>query len=227
MAEMKSTTEMDLSRIKVGEIKGIRLIELNDLAEKDNVKLRRQKMNKKELVKTLMKRMEDFGYFPTFTNVKTFIKEYEKLAKSEPQKPVIPQFVADWIKYCKFTNVNLQNALLVGDVYFYNYANQNDFSKLKEFLKTENNQENFARAWLDGYEIEQEKRYRVSVKNVRTRQGTLNRSKKSGVFIFSNPEENNLYDTKFTRKELEVAGFEWVFDCEGIEIEEVQDDSKI
>lgn len=184
-------------------------------------------MNKQELVKTLMKRMEDFGYFPTFTNVKTFIKEYEKLAKPEPQKPVIPQFVADWIKYCKFTNVNLQNALLVGDVYFYNYANQNDFSKLKEFLKTENNQENFARAWLDGYEIEQEKRYRVSVKNVRTRQGTLNRSKKSGVFIFSNPEENNLYDTKFTRKELEVAGFEWVFDCEGIEIEEVQDDSKI
>lgn len=141
----------------------------------------------------------------------------------EPTKPVVPQFVADWIKYCKFTNVNLQNALLVGDVYFYNYANQNDFSKLKEFLKTENNQENFARAWLDGYEIEQEKRYRVSVKNVRTRQGTLNRSKKSGVFIFSNPEENNLYDTKFTRKELEVAGFEWVFDCEGIEIEEVQE----
>lgn len=180
-------------------------------------------MNKKELVKTLMERMQKFGYFPSFTNVKVFIREYEKMTKPEPQKPVVPQFVADWIKYCKFTNVNLQNALLVGDVYFYNYANQNDFSKLKEFLKTENNQENFARAWLDGYEIEQEKRYRVSVKNVRTRQGTLNRSKKSGVFIFSNPEENNLYDTKFTRKELEVAGFEWVFDCEGIEIEEVQE----
>lgn len=180
-------------------------------------------MSKKELVGTLMERMQKFGYFPSFTNVKIFIREYEKMTKPEQQKPVIPQFVADWIKYCKFTNVNLQNALLVGDVYFYNYANQNDFSKLKEFLKTENNQENFARAWLDGYEIEQEKRYRVSVKNVRTRQGTLNRSKKSGVFIFSNPEENNLYDTKFTRKELEVAGFEWVFDCEGIEIEEVQE----
>jgi|GEM_PF-662350 hypothetical protein len=215
---MKSTTEMDLSKIDVGEIKGIRLIEPNELAEEDEVE-----MNKKELTKKLMNRMQKFGYFPSFTNVKIFIREYEKMTKPEPQKPVVPQFVADWIKYCKFTNVNLQNALLVGDVYFYNYANQNDFSKLKEFLKTENNQENFARAWLDGYEIEQEKRYRVSVKNVRTRQGTLNRSKKSGVFIFSNPEENNLYDTKFTRKELEVAGFEWVFDCEGIEIEEVQE----
>ena len=215
---MKSTTEMDLSKIDVGEIKGIRLIEPNELAEEDEVE-----MNKKELTKKLMNRMQKFGYFPSFTNVKIFIREYEKMTKPEPQKPVVPQFVADWIKYCKFTNVNLQNALLVGDVYFYNYANQNDFSKLKEFLKTENNQENFARAWLDGYEIEQEKRYRVSVKNVRIRQGTLNRSKKSGVFIFSNPEENNLYDTKFTRKELEVAGFEWVFDCEGIEIEEVQE----
>lgn len=53
--------------------------------------------------------------------------------------------------------------------------------------------------------------------------GDLNRNKKSGRFIFSNPEENSLYDTKFTRKELEVAGFEWVFDCEGVEVEEVEE----
>ena len=38
--EMKSTTEMDLSKIKVGEIKGIRLIELNDLAEEDEVEMK-------------------------------------------------------------------------------------------------------------------------------------------------------------------------------------------
>lgn len=72
---------------------------------------------------------------------------------------VIPQFVAKWIDYCKFTHVDLQHALVVGDVYFYNYANQKDFSKLKEFLETENNQELFARAWLDGYDVEQKKRY--------------------------------------------------------------------
>ena len=189
-------------------------------------------MSKKELTKELMERMQNFGYFPSFTNVKIFIQEYEKLAKpepqaghaeealrylrnviarlrelpwhdrevwlkaimaefeedfshsiwregyeqgkfeasmipcDEPQKPVVPQFVADWIEYCKFTHVDLQHALLVGDVYFYNYANQNDFSKLKEFLKTENNQENFARAWLDGYEVEKEKRYLVKMKGV-------------------------------------------------------------
>ena len=70
------------------------------------------------------------------------------------EKVKIPQFVAGWIEYCKFTHVNLQHALIVGDVYFYNYANQKDFSKLKEFLETENNQATFARAWLDGYDIQ-------------------------------------------------------------------------
>ena len=139
----------------------------------------------------------------------------------EREKVIVPQFVADWIEYCKITHVDLQHALIVGDVYFYNYANQKDFSKLKEFLETENNQETFARAWLDGYTVEV-KRYRVNVKNVRTRQGTLNRSKKSGVFIFSNPEENNLYGTKFTRKELEDAGFGEVFNSPLFEVEEVE-----
>lgn len=140
----------------------------------------------------------------------------------EPQKPVIPQFVANWIKYCKRTGVELQHALDMEDLYFYNYANQKDDLKLKEFFETENNQDLFARAWIDGYEAEKEKRYLVNVKNVRTRQGTLNRSKRSGAFIFSNPEENNLYGTKFTRKELEEAGFGWVFDCPGMEVEEVE-----
>lgn len=82
----------------------------------------------------------------------------------EPQKVKIPQFVADWIEYCKFTHVDLQHAFIVGDVYFYNYANQKDFSKLKEFLETESNQETFVLAWIYGYEGEKEKRYRVKIK---------------------------------------------------------------
>nr|DAK43915.1 MAG TPA: Protein of unknown function (DUF1642) [Caudoviricetes sp.] len=137
------------------------------------------------------------------------------------EKVKIPQFVAGWIKYCKLTGVNLYHALEMGDLYFYNYANQKDYSKLKEFFEVEGNQELFARAWLDGYTIE-EKRYMVKVKNVLARQGTLNRSKKSKRFIFSNPEENSLYDTKFTRKELEDAGFGEVFNSPLFEVEEVE-----
>lgn len=132
----------------------------------------------------------------------------------EPQPVKVPQCVADWIEYCKFTHVNLQHALIVGYVYFYNYANQKDFSKLKEFLETENNQEIFARAWLDGYEVEEEKKYFVKLKAV-------------DQYLVSVKDENFLgflqsrLRSKFTRKELEDANLGWVFSCEGIEIEEV------
>ena len=131
----------------------------------------------------------------------------------KPNKVVIPQFVADWIDYCKFTHVDLQHALVVGDVYFYNYANQKDFSKLKEFLETENNQELFAHAWLDGYEVEQEKRYFVKIRATKhcfAKDG-------NGKIFFS-----LAYKGCFTKKELEDAGFGWVFDCEGVEVQEVE-----
>ena len=139
----------------------------------------------------------------------------------EREKVTIPQFVANWIEYCKFTHVDLQHALIVGDVYFYNYANQKDFSKLKEFLEAENNQATFARAWLDSYEVEKEKRYLVKLKGVFKGYEYLN-FKFGRVWTFSNEEENEEYRTCHTKKELEDAGFGWVFDCEGIEIEEVE-----
>jgi phage protein len=134
----------------------------------------------------------------------------------EREKVIVPQFVADWIEYCKITHVDLQHALIVGDVYFYNYANQKDFSKLKEFLETENNQETFARVWLDGYEVEKEKQYTVRLKNT------------DDYLVKTNNDDyrfyNNIYTNrrKHTRKELEQAGFGWVFDCPGVEVEEVE-----
>ena len=133
------------------------------------------------------------------------------------EKVTVPQFVADWIEYCKFTHADLQSALVVGDVYFYNYANQKDFSKLKEFLETENNQETFARAWLDGYEVEKEKRYEVILCNGQSlktvyRQGSDHLDFK---MVYGDLES-------FTRKQLEEADFGWVFDCPGVEVEEVE-----
>lgn len=140
----------------------------------------------------------------------------------EPQKVTIPQFVANWTEYCKFTYVDLQHALIVGDVYFYNYANQKDFSKLKAFLETENNQELFARAWLDGYEVEEEKRYTVKVKgNLGQYLGRyyLNNEKLTPQFIRTQKHEGSV----FTKAELEETGFDWVFDCEGMEVQEVEE----
>ena len=143
----------------------------------------------------------------------------------ECEKVKVPQCVADWIKYCKRTGVNLYNALDMGDLYFYNYANQKDDLKLKEFFETDTNQEIFARAWLDGYEVEKEKRYFVKAKSIGDHNNYLkyNTNQKhwyfGSRFIYVNDVDTKIHHT---RKELEEANFGWVFDCEGIEIEEVE-----
>ena len=136
-------------------------------------------------------------------------------------KVKVPQYVADWIKYCKRTGVNLYNALEMGDLYFYNYANQKDDLKLKEFFETDTNQDLFARAWLDGYEVEEEKRYLVKIKG-NIKENMLVYGEFVERYFFT--KSSSLYNVIHfhTRKELEEAGFGWVFDCPGIEIEEVE-----
>lgn len=126
------------------------------------------------------------------------------------EKVVVPQFVADWIEECKAKGKNLLRALL--------YTPE----KVNSWVDNSYNQELFARAWLDGYEVEEEKRYLVKMKGIDTNFNFLNRHRNENYWIFSSKDENTLYQTHHTRKELEDAGFGWVFDCLGIEIEEVE-----
>ena len=167
-------------------------------------------MNKQEALKQIEEQRDmilDLHGWGVFGYIKGIINQLDEPQKIElpkvdfkkSQKVKVPQVVADWIEYCKFTHVDLQHALIVGDVYFYNYANQKDFSKLKEFLETENNQELFARAWLDGYEAEKEAKYRVKLKNTND---YLNETEVG--FHFYNNWKNN---KTFTRKELEYSDF--------------------
>lgn len=179
-------------------------------------------MNKQELIERIDKLPYVEGPIADTVTVNRnwILGSIEQL--DEPQKVTVPQFVADWIEYCKFTHVDLQHALIVGDVYFYNYANQKDFSKLKEFLETENNQETFARAWLDGYEVEKEKQYYVRFKGMESDDfNYLNFIKFQQAWVLSSIKLDKKFRTEHTRKQLEEAGFGWVFDCEGIELEEV------
>ena len=55
----------------------------------------------------------------------------------------------------------------------------------------------------------------------------LNFIKFQHAWVLSSLKIDKKFRTEHTRKELEDAGFGWVFDCDGIEVEEVQDDSKI
>ena len=173
-------------------------------------------MNKQELIEKYECLNHD-----CFRRVDTskVLKDLKQL--DEPEIVKVPQFVADWIKYCKNTFLSLARALMIEEVDFYNYANQEDHSRLIDFFGSGINQETFARAWLDGYEVEKEKRYLVKVKGVYGYGRYLNKSLPSNEYFFASNNEFNRYKTKHTRKELEEANFGWVFDCEGIEIEEV------
>lgn len=138
------------------------------------------------------------------------LKDADKIRR-ELNQVRVPQFIADKIEYCKQTDgYSLFHAM----DYCYN------FNDCAEWL--ESNEDKFARAWLDGYEVEEEKRYRVRVKGICGNHETLNCEKHSNEWLFSSSEENRTYKTKFTRKELKEAGFDWVFDCPGVEVEEVE-----
>lgn len=83
----------------------------------------------------------------------------------EPQKPVVPKFVADWISFCKNKNKDLSYAM--HDNFLRNFLLERfgDNDNRVRWLTDYKNQEIFARAWLDGYEVEKEQLYRVVINN--------------------------------------------------------------
>lgn len=147
----------------------------------------------------------------------SFLKDLEKL--DEPEKVTIPQFVADWYEENKDS--------FEGNLYrfVYNLTSIFDGAKLNEFerwfltagtkpFQTLVNMHQF------GYEVEKEKRYRVKLKSNSEEIDYLVNTERNGLRFYS-----MIYTQRreHTRKELEDANFEWVFDCPGIEIEEVTD----
>ena len=140
-----------------------------------------------------------------------FLQDLEQL--DEPKKVKIPQFVAEIIEYYKGQNATLYDAL-----------REKNFNKqYNEWLMNEQDAYNkVARAWLDGYEVEKEKRYLVKVVGMDSVNGYLSYNKNLDKWFFGIASESKPYRAHHTRTELEEAGFGWVFDCEGVEIEEVE-----
>ena len=125
----------------------------------------------------------------------------------EPQPVKVPQCVHKYIQEAKEYNWDLQDLMKSID--------GEDSEDLQRWFYHECNQETLARAWLDGYEVEEERRYYVKITAAEQ-------------YLVRVEDENFLgflqsrLRSKFTRKQLEEAGFGWVFDCPGIEIEEVE-----
>ena len=124
----------------------------------------------------------------------------------EQEKATIPKFVADWIEECKAKEKRLLTALL--------YTPE----KVNSWVDNSENQELFARAWLDGYEVEKDKKYIVTLKSSGQK---LYYHTKDEDYIFSS-YDGVFYSGYHTKTDLEENGMSWVFDCEGLEVQEVE-----
>lgn len=144
----------------------------------------------------------------------------EDLYDSFFPKPVVPQYVADWYEGNK-RNLDLNLSGLVFDlatkseIYYQEELKEWVNRNKKTFITTLVNMHQF------GYEVEEEIKYRVKFKGISEINRYLNQEDGEG-FLFADSGETEGFRTKFTRKELEDAGFGWVFDCPGVEVKEVE-----
>lgn len=130
---------------------------------------------------------------------------------------IIPQLVADWIEVCK---EHLTSSLYLAMTPSFLKENNQSF-ELILWIKKKENQDAFARAWLYGYEVEKEKRYRVKAKGVYFNT-CLIFEKENKKWLFSSIFEINHQRIHHTHKELEEAGFGEVFNSPLFELEEVE-----
>lgn len=167
-------------------------------------------MNKQESIKKYEDLFETLHVFPIVA-IRRVLEDLRQL--DEPQKVQVPQFVAEHIKHAKEIGRDLQDAMNSATIH----------EEVDQWLYTDDNMDLFARAWLDGYEVEKEKRYLVKIIGITDYNSYLNYRKAEKAWTIESKMEIDAIRTNHTRKELEEAGFGWVFDCEGIEIEEVEE----
>ena len=169
-------------------------------------------MNKQELIERMEGLKNIFGNKCEYVKIDFVIELASEL--DEPQKPVVPQFVADVIEDAREHSSELEQA--------FQYVWWSESDEFTEWYGKKSNRDVFARAWLDGYKAEKEKRYRVRFKGFNHRYIILKYDKYDKTWFVGGELEFEFYRAEHTRKELEEANFDWVFDCEGIEVEEVE-----
>ena len=156
-------------------------------------------MNKQELINKLKKQLTtpseikgsdfDCGHNYGIELATIFARQLE-----EPEKPVVPQFVAEYIEYCKYEKFYALHGA---------YADMDD--RLTFWRFKGNNSELFAKAWLYGYEIEQEKLYTVEIADAILTKITRGRNIQYKMLPFKDVSgffDMAIYNTKLTEQEI-------------------------
>lgn len=180
-------------------------------------------MNIKALIKKYEELWNEHSPFyepvPYTSMVELFLKELKQLDEPKPVK--VKQCVADWYEKNKD---DFETSLFQCIYELFKKRNDSELNEFENWVIDENTKpfQTLVNMHQFGYEVKKEKRYLVKVKGIDTNFNFLNRHRNENYWIFSSKDKNTLYQTHHTRKELEEANFGWVFDCPGIEIEEVE-----
>lgn len=144
----------------------------------------------------------------------------EDLYDSFFPKPIVPQYVADWYEENRIgfgiNVIEFINGIQLD-------AGDEELNELEEWLLVRNGDsiQTLVDMHRVGYEVEKETRYTVKFKGLCSENAYLS----ANLFrTYWDVRENKdgSENTAHTRKELEGAGFGWVFDCPGIEVKEVE-----
>ena len=174
-------------------------------------------------VKELIDKYEAVECVVDFVSGKTLLKNIRRDLEQldEPQPVKVPQFVADWITHSKNIGRSLFGAMSIFEENF----------EIKKWMQWAENQETFALAWIFGYEVEEEKKYKITLLN--RNDGHLYLVNQNAaladkyghfspvVLLFTKSTNFSEQCYKLTKKEVVANDFGWVFDCEGVEVEEV------
>lgn len=131
---------------------------------------------------------------------------------NEPQKPVVPQYIADWYEEHK-------DDLEISIFHYVNNINKEDESAFKRWFvdSTTKPFQTLVNMHQFGYTVEKEKRYRVSLKNGQP----LLKAYLGKALYFS--QDIAIERDEVTRKQLEEVGFGEVFNSPLFEVEEVEE----
>lgn len=174
-------------------------------------------MNKQQLIERMESLKNLFGNKAEYIEIDAAIKLIEQL--DELQKVTVPQFVADW-----YEEYNFDLEFNIWD--WIKYTQEEEKIKNRKFTewlgKSENDPvETLVKMKLFGYDVEEEKRYYVRFKFIEDSYSYLTLIKHLNAWTLTEIKTDKKFRTEHTKKQLEQAGFGWVFNCPGIEVEEV------
>ena len=179
-------------------------------------------------------------------NVKELIKKYEYLNHNyfrrvdtsevlrdlkqldEPEKVKVSEEEAKFLETFDFNCKSdvtkaLYHVSRTGWGYHLIDNNGIELKDLNEGFRDIENRKRLIKAILDGYEVEKEKQYIIKLKGVPDGAKFLKYAKVTQEWYFGMKGFYSDREIIHTRKELEEANFGWVFNCEGIEVEEVKE----